>query len=438
MNDAKPLIDLMTKQQREELNELISRNRDATWVVEGGFTPISEELDGNGGYLPCWGKVTYENERSIPGSGPSATEEASFVDVLQLRQKLHKKGANNSLQFLTLSDSQWYKQRRDDSEHHLPHERRHALSERISKNPQGYVPGTYKKHLKRHAPSVNQELDIVLQHTFSPTFQHCLTNSYANLRKKKNNPDFALRFHKRMFLKKRGWLYLEGDMDGGKMKLFSGPSIRASVFEEDSPLERSVKEEGAIGVTYSYTEDEQGASKLVNTHMCGSVSAGRMMWLTRAARERRNLRAEDRVVTVHIHDTADDVNIGRKLFRGMLASSNAGPENNLTVLLIKNGDQVDFLYEYGNTGGSMSEGAPLHRLLGFKKPDTLDRKIDQIADSAEFSELFEREIQNAQDRASQSLGLENISLLNTGKAYSSAANIVDLGAERHCEVMCST
>lgn len=433
MISAAPLFDVLTKEQREILTSLIQRNRNATWVVEGGFTPLSEEISSDGEYKPCWGKVTHEDGRAIPGTGPSPTESMTFTDALAFCTLLQRNRVGNLMQYLTLSDSQWYKSSGEAGDE-LPHEKRRALSVRINQNPMSYVPKVYRDQFANHPGNDLAKLKLVLQHTFSSAFQHCLTNGYANLRKKKNEAAYALRFHERMFVRKRGWLYLEGDMDGGQMKMFSGASARAPLFEEDGMLERSVKQEGAVGVTYSYVEANGSGSRHVNTHLCGSVSAGRILWLSKEARAQKGLGVNERVVTVHIHDNADDMNIGRKLLRGMMAASNAGPENSLSILLIKNGDAVDLFYNYGNNRGRLSDGSPLHTLLGYKEPQTMDSKLDSILKSLAFREIFDRELACATQRVSSALGVKEVCLLQTRAAQSDS--FLDAGSERQCEVMC--
>ena len=433
MTAVAPLFDILTRDQREILASLIQQNKDATWVVEGGFTPLSETRNGNGEYTPYWGKVVYDGDTPAPGAGPSASEEMTFADALTFRALLRRNRVGSIMQYLTLSDSHWYKISGGPLDG-LPHEKRRALSGRLSQNPASYVPHPYRARLEKHPERDPVTLDVVLQHTFSPTFQHCLTNGYANLRKKKSELGYALRFHERMFVRKRGWLYLEGDMDGGEMKMFSGSSARAPVFEEDGLLERSVKQEGAVGVTYSYVEANNGESRHVNTHLCGSVSAGRILWLAKEARSKKALRVNQRVVTVHIHDSADDTNIGRKLLRGMMAASNVGPENSVSILLIKSGEVVDLFYSYGNNRGRLSDGSSLHTLLGFKEAQTMDNKIDTILGSLAFREIFDRELARATQRASSALGVTDVRLLQTGERRTETSP--DTEGDRQCEVMC--
>lgn len=429
-----PLFQLMTKCQRDTFASLVQKNKDACWVVEGGFTAISETVDAQGNITPHWGKITIDGDNRWPGMDATETEKMTFLDALQIRASLLDNGVRTVQNYLTLSDSQWYKGTTgpDDA---LPHEKRRALSKRLEENPTKYIPPAYSQYLAGEGSRGTATVDIVLQHTFSPTFQHYVTNGYANLRKKKANIEYAQRFHHRMFIKRRGWLYLEGDLDGGNMKLFSGSALRAPVFEEDDPLESSVKQEGAIGITYAYTENDNDAVRRVNTHLCGSVSAGRFLWLARAGRMKHGLKPIDRVVTVHVHDKADDVNIDRKLVRGMLAAGSVGVENFINIVFVRHGDSVRLYYGYSNNRGRLSTGAPLHISLGYRDPETMDGNIEAIVKSSAFKELFDTELKCAVARATQALGLSDVRLLET-KDISGPVLFEDIGKQQRCENLC--
>jgi hypothetical protein len=313
----------------------INSNKNCIYVIDGGFTPLSERTEG-GEFIPCWGKADTSSSVPQPGQGPSDTEIATARDLFQLANFMKNSGINFVIPVITLSDMRWYGCKSFCSGQ-MPHEKRRDLVKRIRADSIRYIPAQYIEIFGRNfAPTVR----VVLQHEYSSGLTHRISNIYSQLKKSapKWGSERVIAFHKKIFTRNKGWIYVQCIDDNFIYYILSTSVFRTNnhAISKQKRLVTEVLEEGGIIISH-------GMRGMPTTQQCGSVSAGRILYLVNMARQEfgTNGGIQRPVTTIHIFDAEDDLAIGRKLVRGMLATLGVASSYVHHIAIIKNSEKAE-------------------------------------------------------------------------------------------------